>query len=58
MKRKYIIGIILAILVIGIGAWYVITDIQSSQKNKQETVTEESSTGTEDMPSSMPGMDH
>lgn len=35
MKRKNILYITLAILVLGVGAWYIVTDIQKQKANQQ-----------------------
>ena len=37
MKRKNILLITLALLIIGVGVWYLVTDIQTRQANQQST---------------------
>ena len=36
MKNKRIIGIILIALIVGVTVWYIITDIQTVQKNQEQ----------------------
>lgn len=40
MKRKQLIAIIIAALaIVGVGAWYLITDMQTAEKNRQQANT-------------------